>query len=84
MAYFGESSNLFYDRTCNNEVIKMQRLSPEHLQNMVGVEYVLLHVQVRLRIGVEGQTQTMALYPLTQLSKCTSQNLIFLVLFLSE
>lgn len=46
MAYFGESSNLFYDRTCNNEVIKMQRLSPEHLQNMVGVEYVLLHVQV--------------------------------------
>ena len=50
MAYFGESSNLFYDRTCNNEVIKMQRLSPEHLQNMVGVEYVLLHVQVRLAI----------------------------------
>jgi len=45
MAYFGESSNLFYDRTCNNEVIKMQRLSPEHLQNMIGVEYVLLHVQ---------------------------------------
>ena len=65
MAYFGESSNLFYDRTCNNEVIKMQRLSPEHLQNMVGVEYVLLHVQVWLAIGIEGLT--LALYPLKQL-----------------
>ena len=53
MAYFGESSNLFYDRTCNNEVIKMQRLSPEHLQNMVGVEYVLLHVQVKVEIGIK-------------------------------
>ena len=52
MAYFGESSNLFYDRTCNNEVIKMQRLSPEHLQNMVGVEYVLLHVQVKAVIEI--------------------------------
>ena len=71
MAYFGESSNLFYDRTCNNEVIKMQRLSPEHLQNMVGVEYVLLHVQVRLAIGIE--CLTMALDPLKQLKKCTSQ-----------
>ncbi len=45
MAYFSESSNLFYDRTCNNEVIKMQRLSPDHLHNMTGVEYMLLHVQ---------------------------------------
>ena len=53
MAYFGESSNLFYDRTCNNEVIKMQRLSPEHLQNMVGVEYVLLHVQVKVEVGIK-------------------------------
>lgn len=45
MAYFSESSNLFYDRTCNNEVIKMQRASPEQLQNMTGIEYCLLHVQ---------------------------------------
>ena len=59
MAYFGESSNLFYDRTCNNEVIKMQRLSPEHLQNMVGVEYVLLHVQVRQWIEVECLTMAL-------------------------
>ena len=55
MAYFGESSNLFYDRTCNNEVIKMQRLSPEHLQNMIGVEYVLLHVQVKMEIKTKSQ-----------------------------
>ena len=32
MDYFSERSNPFYDRTCNNETIKMQRLSPEHLK----------------------------------------------------
>jgi MED6 mediator sub complex component len=30
--YFSERSNPFYDRQCNNEVIKMQRLSPEHIK----------------------------------------------------
>lgn len=45
MDYFSERSNPFYDRTSNNEVCKMQRFSPEHLANMQGVEYVLLHVQ---------------------------------------
>ncbi|ESO86208.1 hypothetical protein LOTGIDRAFT_129607, partial [Lottia gigantea] len=45
MDYFSERSNPFYDRMCNNEMIKMQRLNPDQLQNMVGVEYVLLHVQ---------------------------------------
>ncbi|XP_023228687.1 mediator of RNA polymerase II transcription subunit 6-like, partial [Centruroides sculpturatus] len=43
--YFSERSNPFYDRTCNNEVVKMQRLSPEQLNNMTGLEYILLHVQ---------------------------------------
>ncbi|KAK3587429.1 hypothetical protein CHS0354_007915 [Potamilus streckersoni] len=43
--YFSERSNPFYDRTCNNEVIKMQRLSQDQLSNMTGVEYVLLHAQ---------------------------------------
>ncbi|GAA6081807.1 hypothetical protein Q7C36_008389 [Tachysurus vachellii] len=43
--YFSERSNPFYDRTCNNEVVKMQRLTLEHLKQMVGVEYILLHAQ---------------------------------------
>ncbi|XP_063040685.1 mediator of RNA polymerase II transcription subunit 6 isoform X2 [Engraulis encrasicolus] len=43
--YFSERSNPFYDRTCNNEVVKMQRLTLDHLNQMVGVEYILLHVQ---------------------------------------
>lgn len=30
--YFSERSNPFYDRTCNNEVVKMQRLTPDHLK----------------------------------------------------
>ncbi|XP_038621561.1 mediator of RNA polymerase II transcription subunit 6 isoform X2 [Tachyglossus aculeatus] len=43
--YFSERSNPFYDRMCNNEVVKMQRLTLEHLNQMVGVEYILLHAQ---------------------------------------
>ncbi|GFT39688.1 mediator of RNA polymerase II transcription subunit 6 [Nephila pilipes] len=45
MDYFSERTNPFYDRTCNNESLKMQRLGAEHLGNMVGLEYCLLHVQ---------------------------------------
>lgn len=30
--YFSERSNPFFDRTCNNEIVKMQRLSPDQLQ----------------------------------------------------
>ncbi|XP_050809567.1 mediator of RNA polymerase II transcription subunit 6 isoform X3 [Gopherus flavomarginatus] len=43
--YFSERSNPFYDRTCNNEVVKMQRLTLDHLHQMIGVEYILLHAQ---------------------------------------
>ena len=32
MDYFMERSNPFYDRTCNNESIKMQRLNMEQLR----------------------------------------------------
>nr|CAG4646590.1 EOG090X0E0D [Macrothrix elegans] len=45
MDYFQSSTNPFYDRTCNNEIVKMQRLNIEHLNNMTGTEYMLLHVQ---------------------------------------
>ncbi|XP_052700870.1 mediator of RNA polymerase II transcription subunit 6-like isoform X1 [Crassostrea angulata] len=43
--YFCERSNPFYDHMCNNQIIKSQRLSQEQLNNMVGIEYILLHVQ---------------------------------------
>ena len=32
MDYFCRKSNPFYDRVCNNETIRMQRLSLEHLK----------------------------------------------------
>lgn len=43
--YFCQKSNPFYDKMCNNEIAKMQRLSPEQMTMMTGIEYVLLHVQ---------------------------------------
>nr|CAG4648263.1 EOG090X0E0D [Moina brachiata]SVE93273.1 EOG090X0E0D [Moina brachiata] len=45
MEYFQSSTNPFYDRTCNNEIVKMQRLNIDHLSNLTGLEYMLLHVQ---------------------------------------
>ncbi|KAJ8896562.1 hypothetical protein PR048_001906 [Dryococelus australis] len=45
MDYFSERTNPFFDRTCNNELVKMQRLNPDQLNNMTGLEYILLHVQ---------------------------------------
>nr|CAG4648898.1 EOG090X0E0D [Polyphemus pediculus] len=45
MDYFMERSNPFYDRTCNNEIVKMQRLNVDQLSNLTGIEYILLHVQ---------------------------------------
>jgi len=45
--YFSERTNPFYDRTCNNEILKMQKLGVADVQltNMQGPEYCLLHVQ---------------------------------------
>ena len=42
-----ERTNPFYDRTCNNEVLKMQKLGvlDAQLTSMQGTEYCLLHVQ---------------------------------------
>jgi mediator of RNA polymerase II transcription subunit 6 len=52
MASFSQRTNPFYDRTCNNEVLKMQRVGmqgagpiDQHLPSMVGVEYMLLTAQ---------------------------------------
>ncbi|XP_046847933.1 mediator of RNA polymerase II transcription subunit 6-like [Xenia sp. Carnegie-2017] len=45
LEYFSQRTNPFYDRTCNNEMIKMQRLDMSQLTMMQGLEYILLHVQ---------------------------------------
>lgn len=43
--YFCQKSNPFYDKLCNNEVAKMQKLTPEQMQMMQGIEYVLFYAQ---------------------------------------
>uniref|UniRef100_A0A1B6DCC3 Mediator of RNA polymerase II transcription subunit 6 n=1 Tax=Clastoptera arizonana TaxID=38151 RepID=A0A1B6DCC3_9HEMI len=55
--YFCERTNPFYDRTCNNEIIKMQRLGLDHLNNMTGYEYILLHVQEPILYVIRKQTR---------------------------
>lgn len=45
LEYFCQKSNPFYDKLCNNEIAKMQRLAPDHMLMMTGKEYTLLHVQ---------------------------------------
>jgi len=59
MDYFSERSNPFYDRTCNNEVLKMQKLgvADVQLQNMQGTEYQLLHVQEPILYVVRKQVR---------------------------
>lgn len=37
MDYFQSSTNPFYDRTCNNEIVKMQRLNMEHLKYLSNI-----------------------------------------------
>ncbi|KAK2148390.1 hypothetical protein LSH36_500g01037 [Paralvinella palmiformis] len=58
MDYFSERTNPFYDKTCNNEIVKMQRLSPEQLSNMTGMEYILLHVQEPILYVIRKQHRT--------------------------
>lgn len=68
--YFCQKSNPFYDKLCNNEIAKMQKLSPEQMTMMTGKEYVLLHVQDPIlyvirkqdRIGPEAVTPLVDYY----------------------
>lgn len=43
--YFCQKSNPFYDKASNNEIARMQRIMPEQMALMTGLEYILLHVQ---------------------------------------
>lgn len=43
--YFCQKSNPFYDKQCNNEFARMQRMTPEQMLDLNGFEYKLLHVQ---------------------------------------
>ncbi|XP_054275718.1 mediator of RNA polymerase II transcription subunit 6-like [Macrosteles quadrilineatus] len=58
MDYFSDRNNPFYDRTCNNEILKMQRASLDQLNNMTGYEYILLHVQDPILYVVRKQHRT--------------------------
>lgn len=46
LQYFCHLSNPFYDRECNNEVIRMQGLSQDRLATLNGIEFCLYHAQV--------------------------------------
>ena len=49
MDYFSERSNPFYDRQCNNEVIKMQRLNPEQMRLVVTSTYDVSELTIDVR-----------------------------------
>ncbi|UYV82378.1 MED6, partial [Cordylochernes scorpioides] len=71
MDYFTERSNPFYDHTCNNETLKMQRQSLDHLTNMTGLEYVLLHVQEPILYIIRKQhrhSTTQVWFPVTPMA----------------
>ena len=48
LQYFCHLSNPFYDRECNNEVIRMQGLSQDKLTSLRGIEFYLYRHQVCL------------------------------------
>lgn len=57
MEYFSDRSNPFYDSRCNNEVIKMQRLNPDMIKQMKGMEYELIHAQDPILFVVRRQNR---------------------------
>uniref|UniRef100_A0A674P068 Mediator of RNA polymerase II transcription subunit 6 n=1 Tax=Takifugu rubripes TaxID=31033 RepID=A0A674P068_TAKRU len=56
--YFSERSNPFYDRTCNNEVVKMQRLTLEHLKNLLYLCLIFSQMEPILYIIRKQQRQS--------------------------
>lgn len=56
--YFCQKSNPFYDKLCNNEIARMQKLTPEQMLMMTGKEYVLLHVQEPILYVIRKQDRT--------------------------
>lgn len=65
--YFCQKSNPFYDKSCNNEIAKMQRLTPEQALQINGIEYILLHVQnpILYIIRKQHRTSTHVTRPIT-------------------
>lgn len=53
--YFCQKSNPFYDFKANNEVAKMQKLLPEQMAQMTGLEYTLLHAQAPILYVIRKQ-----------------------------
>lgn len=45
LQYFCHLSNPFYDRECNNEVVRMQGLGLDRLSSLLGIEYCLHYYQ---------------------------------------
>mgnify|MGYP001005072796 CR=1 FL=1 len=56
--YFCQKSNPFYDKLCNNEIARMQKLAPDQMSMMIGVEYILLHVQEPILYVIRKQDRT--------------------------
>lgn len=73
MNYFGERSNPFYSRDCNNEFIKMQQNTRvDQLTHMQGVEYILLHTQEPILYIVRKQNR----YSPTQVTPLANYHII--------
>ena len=59
--YFAEKDNPFYERSCNNEQLRMRGLPLNQmadLERMQGTEYVLLHVQAPILYVIRKQRRT--------------------------
>ncbi|XP_042231093.1 mediator of RNA polymerase II transcription subunit 6-like [Homarus americanus] len=73
MEYFGERTNPFYSRECNNEFIKMQQNTRvDQLHHMQGVEYILLHTQEPILYIIRKQQR----YSPTQVSPLANYHII--------